>query len=107
MVISGFRLQALLQSGDAANRQVRIMRATMFYGRGVLKNQAVSDVDNDHAHIEDALQTQLAYDIKHGYTTAVLRQDLLGSVWSKPAWLLCIVIEELSKPIDQRKEWLM
>jgi len=43
----------------------------------------------------------------HGYPEFVLRQELSMGLWSKHAYLLSIVIQELAKPAGERLEWLL
>ena len=55
---------------------------------------------------EQALQTHIEHGELHGYRLTVLRQKLLGRCWSKPAYLLSLVLTELQKPVKERLEWL-
>lgn len=87
----------------------KIMRASMLYGRGVIKSKstnATTECDNT-IDIVDAIQTHRAYDEKHNYETMLLQRDIHGGVWSKPAWLLTLVLGELAKEEGERREWIM
>lgn len=55
---------------------------------------------------ERALQSHIEHGRRHGYPIKVLRQKLLGRLWTKPAYLLSIVLDELSKPVEQRIKWI-
>ncbi|KAI9817780.1 MAG: hypothetical protein M1827_000899 [Pycnora praestabilis] len=37
----------------------------------------------------------------------ILRQDILNNVWSKPAYILSLLLRELAKPPGERLEWLL
>lgn len=56
---------------------------------------------------EEALKNHERHAKRWGYSMRVLRQDLVGGLWNKPAYLLSIVLQELEKPISQRAKWLM
>lgn len=56
---------------------------------------------------ERAIRTHEEHDRLHGYRLHVLRQPLLGEHWSKPAYVLSLLLRELSKPEDERLEWLL
>jgi mannan polymerase II complex MNN10 subunit len=43
----------------------------------------------------------------HGYPEFVLRKALTTDIWSKPAYLLSIILEELAKPAREHLEWLL
>jgi len=76
----------------------------------------------EHDVYERALKLHLAHGERWGYTTHVLRQDIVGDaeengrnikghwksgVFKKPLYLLSVVINELAKPADERAEWIM
>jgi hypothetical protein len=42
-----------------------------------------------------------------GGAMKVLRRDLVGGLWNKPAYLLSLVLQELEKPQSERVKWLM
>lgn len=69
--------------------------------------------------IHDSLRTHQVQNELHGYihhiTTAELVSDLSENdvqhrprgAWSKPAYLLALIVAELSKPESERLEWLL
>jgi hypothetical protein len=59
-----------------------------------------------HPVYERALRTHEAHDRLHGYPIFVLRESLLDDVWTKPAYILSLILRELAKPKGQRLEWL-
>lgn len=61
---------------------------------------------NGNQYWERAIRTHEAHDRIHGYRLHVLRQQLLDDVWSKPAYILSLLLRELSKPESERLEWL-
>ncbi|KAF2837905.1 glycosyltransferase family 34 protein, partial [Patellaria atrata CBS 101060] len=56
---------------------------------------------------ERALRTHEAHNRLHGYPLLVLRKGILDDVWTKPAYILSLLLQELEKPDDQRLEWLL
>lgn len=70
-----------------------ITKVTMLYGE---RNEVY----------ERALQSHVRHGDIHGYPVRVLRQRMLGRLWTKPAWLLSIVLEEMAKPPGKRIEWI-
>lgn len=56
---------------------------------------------------ERALQTHMAHNQAHGYPLHVLRTSMLDDVWSKPAYILHLLLAELAKPAELRLEWLL
>ncbi|KAI9777141.1 MAG: hypothetical protein M1816_004910 [Peltula sp. TS41687] len=56
---------------------------------------------------ERALKTHRRHDRLHGYPLYVLRQGILESVWSKPAYILSLLLKELSRPESERLKWLL
>ncbi|KAK3115527.1 hypothetical protein LTR53_005022 [Teratosphaeriaceae sp. CCFEE 6253] len=63
-------------------------------------------VFNGNSYWERALRTHEEHDKLHGYRLHVLRQKLLDGVWSKPAYVLSLLLRELAKPEGERLEWL-
>jgi hypothetical protein len=69
--------------------------------------------------IHDSLKTHQVQNELHGYlhhiTTAELVSDLSENdvqhrprgAWSKPAYLLALIVAELTKPESERLEWLL
>ena len=54
-----------------------------------------------------AIQTHQAHNRRHGYPLLALRHAILDGIWSKPAYLLAVLLEELRKPDGQRLKWLL
>ncbi|KAL4753661.1 hypothetical protein BDW72DRAFT_190869 [Aspergillus terricola var. indicus] len=72
----------------------RITKASMLYGpRNVI--------------YERALQTHRRHAQKWGYGMEVLQNEIATGYWNKPSYLLALVIRELSRPVNERVEWLM
>ncbi len=43
----------------------------------------------------------------HGYPMFVLREKTLSEFWSKPAYILNVLLAELAKPAAERLEWIV
>ena len=56
---------------------------------------------------ERALRTHELHDRLNNYPLHVLRYSLLDDVWTKPAYILSILLRELAKPEGERLEWLL
>ena len=56
---------------------------------------------------ERALGTHEAHNENFGYPFYVLREQTLPGYWSKPAYLLRLLLSELEKPKSERLEWLV
>ncbi|KAF4554186.1 Hypothetical protein D9617_5g070630 [Elsinoe fawcettii] len=56
---------------------------------------------------ERALKTHIVHDRMHGYPLHVLRHGMLDDVWSKPAYILNLLLRELAKPEQERLQWLL
>ena len=54
-----------------------------------------------------ALATHEVHNANFGYPFFVLREQLLPGYWSKPAYILRLLLTELEKPEAQRLKWLM
>ncbi|KAK3632992.1 hypothetical protein LTR56_016040 [Elasticomyces elasticus] len=61
---------------------------------------------NSQSYWERAIRTHEQHDKIHGYRLHVLREQLMDDVWSKPAYILSLLLRELSKPESERLEWL-
>lgn len=61
---------------------------------------------NGNSFWERAIKTHEEHDRLHGYRLHVLRQNLLDDVWSKPAYILSLLLKEMSKPESERLEWI-
>ncbi|KAM0721632.1 hypothetical protein Q7P37_002557 [Cladosporium fusiforme] len=55
---------------------------------------------------ERAIRTHEEHDRINGYRLHVLREEILDTVWSKPAYILSLLLRELSKPEGERLDWL-
>ena len=66
-----------------------------------------SIVFNSNGYWERALKTHEVHDKIHGYRLHVLRQEMLDTVWSKPGYILSLLLRELAKPESERLEWLL
>ncbi|KAK0813681.1 hypothetical protein LTR75_004494 [Friedmanniomyces endolithicus] len=64
-------------------------------------------VFNGNSYWERALRTHEEHDRLHSYRLHVLRQGLLDDVWSKPAYILSLLLRELARPESERLEWLL
>ena len=64
----------------------------------------VTGGDNDV--YERAIRTHEAHNKMHGYPLHALRQSILNDVWSKPAYILSVILRELAKPKAERLQWL-
>ncbi|KAI9706187.1 MAG: hypothetical protein M1820_004948 [Bogoriella megaspora] len=55
---------------------------------------------------ERALRTHDAHNQLHNYPLYINRQSILDDVWTKPAWILALLLRELARPAVERLEWL-
>jgi len=60
---------------------------TLMYARAIARQQLHSDM--------------------HGYDLFLLREKLLSRLWSKPAYILGVLLKELEKPAHERLQWLL
>lgn len=56
---------------------------------------------------ERTVKTHALHNKLHGYPLYVLRQSIMDDVWSKPAYILSLLLRELAKPQEERLEWLL
>ncbi|ETN45744.1 uncharacterized protein HMPREF1541_09577 [Cyphellophora europaea CBS 101466] len=54
---------------------------------------------------ERALATHIPHNEQHGYRMSILRRPTVKFLWSKPAFMLSHILQELEKPEAQRLEW--
>ena len=54
-----------------------------------------------------AIRTHQAHCRRHGHPLILLRHAILDGVWSKPAYILAVLLEELRKPERERLAWLL
>ncbi|KAL9086596.1 MAG: hypothetical protein Q9165_007039 [Trypethelium subeluteriae] len=55
---------------------------------------------------ERALRSHDAHNQLHNYPLYINRQSILDDVWTKPAWILALILRELARPAVERLEWL-
>jgi hypothetical protein len=56
---------------------------------------------------ERALRGHDRHNEIHGYSMQVLREQTLSEFWSKPAYILQLLLTELAKPPPERLKWLV
>jgi hypothetical protein len=56
---------------------------------------------------ERALKGHNRHNEMHGYSMHVLREQTLSEFWSKPAYILQVLLAELAKPAPERLKWLV
>lgn len=56
---------------------------------------------------ERAFRLHEAHDRLHGYKSFVLREQMLEGFWSKPAYILSLLLQEMAKPELERLQWLL
>ncbi|TKA23766.1 hypothetical protein B0A50_07048 [Salinomyces thailandicus] len=56
---------------------------------------------------EAAIRSHEEHNRLHNYPIRILRERIINNFWSKPAYLLSLVIEELAKPPSTRSAWLV
>ncbi|KAJ4405007.1 hypothetical protein N0V91_005552 [Didymella pomorum] len=54
-----------------------------------------------------AIASHLPHNELHGNPHCILREHMIRGLWAKHGFLLTVLGAELSKPADQRPEWLM
>lgn len=62
---------------------------------------------NGNSYWERAIRTHERHNKEHGYRLHVLRQRIMDDVWSKPAYILSLLLRELAKPESERLDWLL
>lgn len=78
---------------DSLGERTRVGKCTIIFGNAPMYERAV--------------RTHEAHDRMHGYPLHVLRQSMLDDVWSKPAYVLSLILRELAKPESERLQWLL
>lgn len=70
--------------------------------------------DETHNALDErCMNTHLEYGRKWGYPSHILREDVRGKgqwrelIFSKPLYMLSLAVIEMSKPADERAEWLV
>lgn len=78
---------------DTLGERTRVGKCTIiFYGASIY---------------ERAVRTHEAHDRLHGYPLHVLRHQMMDDVWSKPAYILSLLLRELARPETERLQWLL
>jgi len=62
---------------------------------------------HDNELYEAAIRSHGEHDRLHGYEMKVLREKIVNGHWSKPAYLLSLLVQELAKGEQERAEWMM
>ncbi|KAF2725714.1 glycosyltransferase family 34 protein [Polychaeton citri CBS 116435] len=88
----GEQVQDGLGEEDRLGARTRIGKCTILF--------------NGNSFWERAIKSHEEHDKLHGYRMHVLRQNLLDDVWSKPAYILSLLLRELAKPESERLEWI-
>ena len=85
-----------LDSGLEPNRTLKssIAKVSMLYGE---RNPLY----------ERALAGHVPHNNRFGYEMYVLREQTLPGYWSKPAYILNLLLQELARPKGSRLEWLV
>lgn len=65
-----------------------------------------NEVSKDTIWYEKALSGHKAHNMRFGYKHFVLRHEIVPDIWSKQAFILSILLQELAKPMGDRLEWL-
>ena len=58
-------------------------------------------------HYLGAIETHQRHADRHGYPFYILRNPVADGYWNKAEYLHSVLVQELSKPTDERVEWLM
>lgn len=64
-------------------------------------------------YYERSIDTHIKHGERWGWPTHILRQDIVGTgaygtgFYNKPAYLLGLIIEEMTKPKEKRAEWIV
>jgi hypothetical protein len=92
-VLAGEFIKEGISEEDRLGARIRIGKCTvLFYGNNFW---------------ERCIRTHEQHDKVNGYRLHVLRQQLVDDVWSKPAYILSLLLRELAKPEPERLEWLL
>lgn len=79
---------------ESENAGAKIGKISMLYGDPNPTYERALRSHQDHAKV-------------HHYPLFVLRQKLLGRLWSKPAYIMSVILQELEKPNPKdRLQWL-
>ncbi|KAK3725352.1 hypothetical protein LTR37_000322 [Vermiconidia calcicola] len=75
------------------------------HGRRITKVTSLFGQENEL--YEAAIRSHEEHNDMHGYDTQVLREKIVDNYWSKPTYLLSLLVTEMAKPVEERTEWLM
>jgi hypothetical protein len=95
-----YRTNGVLPSLPHQSVQIQVPLNRSYVGK-------VSMLYGDNLVYEQALKTHDRHNLAHGYDMTVLRRQLLPGFWSKPAYILSRLLEEMAKPEDERLEWIV
>lgn len=56
---------------------------------------------------EEAIASHKLHNEIHNYPQFILREQMLKGLWSKHAYILSIIGNELAKPLEERLEWVL
>jgi hypothetical protein len=62
---------------------------------------------NENELYEAAIRSHDEHNRLNNYEMRVLRERIVNNYWSKPTYLLSLLVAELAKPEEDRTEWLM
>lgn len=82
-------------NADSASATTRIGRLTVHFE------------DDDDKLAARMLALQMKHAEKWNYPMHTLHRELLSAQWTKPAWIMSIMVAECAKPPEERLEWLL
>lgn len=85
--------EAIIEQQAASGSKYRIGKLTASFG------------EPDPSY-EDAIASHELHNKLHNYPHYILRQQMLSGLWSKHAWIMTILGQELSKPEGDRLHWI-
>lgn len=94
---------SMLPSAPAPSEVVDPLRSN--YNSAVGKVHAVFGEPNPV--YERALELHRNHADIHGHPMFILRERILSGLWSKPAFILSVILRELEKPEESRLQWLL
>lgn len=80
---------------QAVTKSPTIAKVTMMYGPHA-KDETMKLIIEGHRQ----------HAARHGHGIHILDRQLLHGLWSKHAWLMMVMLEEMQKPEDMRTKWL-
>ena len=92
MLVAGEVVKDGVKEEDRLGARTRVGKCTILF--------------NGNPFWERCIRTHEQHDKVHGYRLHVLRHHLMDDVWSKPAYVLSLLLRELSKPDSERLDWL-